>query len=214
MNIIFDFDGVILNSHIIKTKAFYEIFKKYGKNIAIKAKKFHKNNIGKSRYFKFKFIFKNYLNKRINKAELINLENSFDKFVEKKMTKLEPSKYLINFLKNKKKIHNFYISTGTPQKKIIKILQNKKLVYFFNNIYGSPTSKITHINRIKKIDKNILFIGDSLEDYKVAKKTGVKFILKLNSENLVFRNKINVKRMNSYKYLEKYIDNFESKSKY
>ena len=42
MHIIFDFDGVILNSHKIKTKAFYKIFESYGKNIANKAIKFHK----------------------------------------------------------------------------------------------------------------------------------------------------------------------------
>ena len=38
MQIIFDFDGVIINSHKIKTKAFYEIFKSYGKKIATKAR--------------------------------------------------------------------------------------------------------------------------------------------------------------------------------
>ena len=63
MQIIFDFDGVIINSHKIKTKAFYEIFKSYGKKIGTKAKKFHENNIGKSRYFKFKFILKNIFKK-------------------------------------------------------------------------------------------------------------------------------------------------------
>ena len=44
LNIIFDFDGVIINSHLTKTLAFYNIFKVYGKNIALKAKKFHLNN--------------------------------------------------------------------------------------------------------------------------------------------------------------------------
>ena len=42
MNIVFDFDGVILNSHKVKTDAFYEIFKLYGKNVANKAKNFMK----------------------------------------------------------------------------------------------------------------------------------------------------------------------------
>ena len=46
INIIFDFDGVIINSHKIKTLAFYNIFKSYGKNIGLKARKFHTKNIG------------------------------------------------------------------------------------------------------------------------------------------------------------------------
>ena len=51
--IIFDFDGVILNSHNIKTQAFYEIFKKYGKKIATKSKNYHINNVWISIYIKF-----------------------------------------------------------------------------------------------------------------------------------------------------------------
>ena len=82
--IIFDFDGVIFNSHKIKTNAFYEVFKSYGKKIAIKAKRFHQNNIGKSRYFKFKFILKNFLNKKITKNEILKLDENFDAFVKKK----------------------------------------------------------------------------------------------------------------------------------
>ena len=56
--IIFDFDGVILNSHKIKTQAFYQLFKNYGKKIAIKSKNYHINNAGVSRYIKFKYILK------------------------------------------------------------------------------------------------------------------------------------------------------------
>ena len=64
MNIIFDFDGVIINSHKIKTNAFHEIFKDYGNNVAKKSKKYHQKNISKSRYLKFKFIIKNILKKK------------------------------------------------------------------------------------------------------------------------------------------------------
>ena len=47
--IIFDFDGVILNSHIVKTNAFFNIFSKYGKKIGHNAVKLHLNNMGKER---------------------------------------------------------------------------------------------------------------------------------------------------------------------
>ena len=58
VSLVFDFDGVIINSHKIKTLAFYNIFKFYGKNFGLKAKKYHLKNIGKPRYIKFKFILK------------------------------------------------------------------------------------------------------------------------------------------------------------
>ncbi len=143
MNIIFDFDGVILNSHKVKTEAFYEIFKSYGKNRAEKARKFHQNNIGKSRYFKFKFIFKYILNKKVTKKEITKLEKNFEMFIEKKIKNLKPSKYFMRFIKQKKKYHNFYISTGTPQNKIIKILKEKKLFFFFQKNLWITSLKIS-----------------------------------------------------------------------
>ena len=205
MQIIFDFDGVIFNSHKIKTNAFYEVFKSYGKKIAIKAKRFHQNNIGKSRYFKFKFILKNFLNKKITKNEILKLDENFDAFVKKKMKKMKPSKNLLKFLKSEKKNHNFYISTGTPQNKIIKILKDKKLFFFFKKIYGSPRSKAEHIKEIKKKYKSILFVGDSFEDYKVSVDTKIDFILKINSENVSLRKKNKTKNIQSFKFLKKYI---------
>ena len=51
--IIFDFDGVILDSHIIKTKAFYELFRKFGLTTAKKSRLHHLKNTGVSRNIKF-----------------------------------------------------------------------------------------------------------------------------------------------------------------
>ena len=43
--IIFDFDGVILNSHNVKTKGFYKLFQNYGNLIAKKAESYHLKNV-------------------------------------------------------------------------------------------------------------------------------------------------------------------------
>lgn len=206
-NIIFDFDGVIINSHKIKTKAFFEIFKSYGKKVANNSKKFHEKNIGKSRYYKFDFVFKNFLNKKIKKSEIRKLDQNFENFVQNKIERLKPSKNLLSFFERKKNTYNFYILTGTPQNKIKKILHKKKLIKYFKKIYGGPKSKVNHIRNIKKTKLKTLFIGDSYEDYLASKKTNIIFILKLNSENLIFRNRLKVKKINSFKYIEKIVDN-------
>ncbi len=212
MHIIFDFDGVILNSHKIKTKAFYKIFESYGKNIANKAIKFHKRNIGKSRYFKFKFILKNILKKKISKKEILALNKNFDFIVENNIKKIFPSKHLLKFLK-KRGNNVFYISSGTPQNKLIKILKDKKLLSFFKKVYGSPSSKVDHIKSIKKRNEKPLFIGDSLDDYRAAERTNINFLLKLNSENMSFRKSIKTKNIQSFKFLYKHIDFFQSRNR-
>ena len=62
--IIFDFDGVILDSNHVKEEAFAEIYNEYGNAIRNKVVKYHRNNLGISRYNKFKFIHENYLKKK------------------------------------------------------------------------------------------------------------------------------------------------------
>ena len=200
LNIIFDFDGVVINSHLTKTSAFYDVFKVYGKNIALKAKKFHLNNIGRSRYFKFKFIFKNILRLKLTKKKIKILDEKFDFFLQKKIKKMTPSKSLTNFLRKKNQVWNLYISTGTPRAKIIKILKKKKLFEYFKKVYGSPSSKINHINKIIKNNQKSIFIGDSFEDYRAAKQAKIKFILKINSENKNLRKKISVNTINSFNF--------------
>ena len=120
---------------------------------------------------------------------------------------MTPSKYLIRFFKSKKNLNDLYISTGTPQSKIIKILKEKKIIKYFKKVYGSPKSKVSHIREIKKNYSKIVFIGDSFEDFKAAEKTCVKFILKINSENYLFRKKNNIQKINLFKYLENKLKN-------
>lgn len=138
MNIIFDFDGVIINSHKIKSLAFYEVFKKFGKTYAKKALNYHLLNIGKSRYYKFKFILKNIIRLQVNSELIKNLDKEFDNFIYRKIKKLKPSIYLIKLLKNKTKSQKFFISTGTPQKKNSKNLKGEKSIsIFWKNLWVS-----------------------------------------------------------------------------
>ena len=53
--IIFDFDGVIVDSVDVKGLAFAEIYSKYGGGIAEKVLSHHRSNGGMSRKVKFKY---------------------------------------------------------------------------------------------------------------------------------------------------------------
>ena len=125
-NIIFDFDGVILNSHNVKTDAFEKIFSKYGKSIGKKAKNYHLKNAGKSRYLKFKYILNHLLKYKSSKKIMEYLDKEFSNYCDNKIIKLKISKYLLRYLKKNYKKKNFFVSTGTPQKKIEEIIKKKK----------------------------------------------------------------------------------------
>ena len=203
--IIFDFDGVIVDSHKIKDRGFYELFSKYGKKIAKKIQLYHLNNIGKSRFLKFNYILKNILKQKPSKKKIKMLSNQFDKITIKKIIKLKTVPHLLTFLKNNNNELIYHISTGTPQDLIIKILKKKNLFSYFEKICGSPSPKINHIKEIKKNRKKTLFIGDSYEDYLSCKKTKTPFILREHNENKkIFENKKFFKIKN-FKNFKKFI---------
>ena len=94
MQIIFDFDGVIINSHKIKSAAFFKIFKIYGENVGLSALNYHIKNIGKSRYQKFRFIYEKFLRKKFTKKELIKIDKAFEEFTVVLLRRHERNKYM------------------------------------------------------------------------------------------------------------------------
>ena len=177
--IIFDFDGVIINTHSIKSKVFCELYKSHGIEIINKIKKYQLINGGVNRFKKFKFFHEKFLKKKINKKVKLELNNKFNLHYLSKLKKIKISKNLLNFLKDNS-FYNLYISSAAPRKEIFYILKKFKLRKYFKKVYSSNQSKEKHIQQIKKKEKmensNYLFIGDMISDYKVAEKSKINFI--------------------------------------
>src|SRR5688500_20334110 len=61
--IIFDFDGVVVESGEIKTQAFANLYRDYGETVMAEVAKYHVLNGGMSRYEKIRYFQKNLLEK-------------------------------------------------------------------------------------------------------------------------------------------------------
>ena len=135
IQIIFDFDGVILNSHIIKAKAFYEIFKIFGKAKAKKAQNYHLSKAGISRYKKFNYINSELIQnifKSDNENSIISLFNNYknsrviknvgSENVTKESYIVNPYqlKYLLKSL-----VNNLKIRFANHSKEVYKVSKNK-----------------------------------------------------------------------------------------
>ena len=127
-----------------------------------------------------------FLKKKISKNNLAFLSKKFSLIVFEKVIK---SKYILGvkeFLKYNSANYDFHLSTATPYNEIISILE-KKIFNYFDSIHGSPESKDQHIKKIltnwKYKKKEIIFIGDSLNDYNVAKKRYYFFGIKNEFNN-------------------------------
>lgn len=179
-SIIFDFDGVILDSVGLKSKIFYEVFKDFGEDVAIKAVDYHENNGGISRFEKFKYINKNFINSNLNDKDFNQISKKFESLIQSNIYKVPFIDGSYEFIKNNYKYYKFYISTSTPHIEILEILKNKNLLDYFVDVYGAPQKKADQINEILRSSsnskKNFIFIGDSHEDYDASLKNNIKFI--------------------------------------
>ena len=100
-NIIFDFDGVILDSMPIRTEGFKKIFENYDNKKVEELISFHLINGGLSRFVKIKYFFEELLETSISEEEINFFADKYSKIMKEKLIN---EKYLIretvDFIKN------------------------------------------------------------------------------------------------------------------
>lgn len=179
-NIIFDFDGVILDSVPIKTEGFKKLFKDFPLDKVNKLVEYHELNGGKSRYVKIKYFFHELLNQDISEEKVLEYAQKYSEITKEELT--DP-KYIIkdaiNFIKSNYKKYSMHIASGADEKDLKHICNSLNLSQYFLSIYGSPTIKSEIVKTILESNnyqnKETIFIGDSINDYEAAKENHIKF---------------------------------------
>lgn len=178
--VIFDFDGVIVDSVNIKTDAFRELFSEYSNDIVNKIGEHHLQNGGMSRFEKISFYFQEFINEELSKDRLELLCTKFSEIVFQKVVKCDFIQGSIEFIENNYSKFRFFIVSGTPQGELIKIVQERKIDKYFIEVLGSPQSKEKNIeiliNKYGLEIKEVLFIGDSINDFKAAVENDILFV--------------------------------------
>lgn len=182
--IVFDFDGVIIDSNQMKYDAFFQIFPSEQK-IRSTLKKVLDTHREKSRYFIIKQILvelqqKEYL--KINKLEkeVFSYADKYNTIVEKGAIECNEIKGARKSLEELSKCYSLYINSTTPLDSLKRIISQRSLLKYFKGVYGSPKSKIENLYDILKKDKisikELLVVGDGKSDLGLAQKFGCRFI--------------------------------------
>lgn len=184
--VIFDFDGVILDSANIKTEAFLQMFEEYPEYLEA-IKEYHIQHQGITRYQKFEWIYTELLGKPYNQQVKEKLGEEFSSLVFQKIMDVSAIPGAMEFLQAlKEKNIPAFISSGTPDEELNKIVDKRELRKYFKKVYGSDISKVEAIKTIsnnEEIDySNLLFLGDAVTDYNAAAAKDVPFVAVYSEE--------------------------------
>lgn len=188
--LLFDFDGVLVESTEIKTRAFAELFAHESPDKIREIIDYHEKNGGVSRTEKFKFIHKVILKREFNDSMASNLAKRFSELVLEKVIEAPYTPGAKNFLDQYSGLYRSFVISGTPHTELEEIVARRQMKSYFSEIYGSPKRKSDIVRRLmdaRKIEpETSVFIGDSLTDYEVAKEFKIHFIARIHEGNEVW----------------------------
>ena len=209
-NIFFDFDGVIAESVSAKTDAFKEMYMPYGLEIADKVVSYHKLHGGVSRFEKFKYFHKEFLNEIISDDKIDELATQFSNIVLDKVINSQEVFGANYFIKKYYKNFYFWIITGTPTYEMKIIAEKRGLSNYFLGLHGSPNNKKYWTEYlIKKYNLNrneTIFLGDATTDMDAANFSKTHFVLRENEENLEIFKDFEGIRFSDFYQLEKILN--------
>jgi phosphoglycolate phosphatase-like HAD superfamily hydrolase len=177
--IVFDFDGVILESGNIKTEAFLELFADYP-HFQAAILQYHLNNLGVSRYEKFDWIYRELLQRPLPTAEREQLGCRFSEIVLDKILACPLVPGALDALKLFHGIYPLFVASGTPHEELEMIVRRRNLTDYFTGVWGTPRKKVDIIrsvlNRYEWRPEQLLMVGDGTSDYQAAEAAGVAFV--------------------------------------
>jgi HAD superfamily hydrolase (TIGR01549 family) len=179
-NILFDFDGVILDSMPVRDFGFREIFKEFDKELVEKLIEYNNLNGGLSRYVKIRYFYEELLGEYISEEKVQELAQKFSEIMRKELAN---KKYMIEetvkFIEDNYKKYNLHIVSGSDGNELRYLCKELEIDKFFRSIDGSPTPKNNLVSNVlvknNYLVNETILIGDSINDYEAAKVNNIDF---------------------------------------
>jgi len=176
--IIFDFDGVLVESVDIKTNAFRNLFS-FSPQVD-EIVQYHIDNAGIPRFEKFRHIYKNILCEELTDERFYELSDQFSSLVIDAVVKAPCVPGASGFLKKIWKTIPIFVISATPESELMEIIRRRNMGRYFRGILGSPAKKADNIGaliRKEHLDpKRTIYVGDAVNDLNAALEAGVRFV--------------------------------------
>ena len=183
-NLIFDFDGVLVDSVKNKEEIYCNCFGKLNSRKRYFISNYVRNNSSMNRIKKLDNIFSLLITNFPKKEIDIQYKKNFKKMMTENIKNTIITKDVLRFLNYFSDKYLYIVSSGPKDE--IEFILKKNLVYEkFASIYGGIDNKSIILKKLKMTypHKKMIFIGDKISDLNSAKDSDMEFIGKISSFN-------------------------------
>ncbi len=178
--LIFDFNGVIVESTDTNARIYALLFEPYGPDVVRKVTEHYIQNGGIPRQARIEMYLRDFAGVEPTEELIEKLSARFTKLYLQSLEKAELVPGVREFFEKHGHKYANFLSSGAPQQDIPGMLRLLKLEKYFVKGYGAPKKKAEHIADILKNygyqPKQVAFIGDSPKDREAATANGIYFI--------------------------------------
>lgn len=190
--ILWDFDGVIIDSNSVREFGFREVLKEFDPHQVEQLIDFHNANGGWSRYVKFRYFYEEILKRPISENQVQDLANRFSSIMAENLANSELLiQETVLFIQEMHLLgKQMHIVSGSDGNELNSLCEELELSKYFLSIKGSPTPKPALVREIidegKISASKYCLIGDSFNDFEAASQNGIHFFGYNNNELVLY----------------------------
>ncbi|PDT00304.1 hypothetical protein CO666_31235 [Rhizobium chutanense] len=179
-SIIYDFDGVILDTVATKIDAFLYVYRTEEQSKINEVRAYAEANGGMSRYEKFRYFESVIFKRSLSTTRLDQLCSEYRAAVEREVASARFIGGALNAITTLQGSVTQHVVSAAPEDELDEALVNRGIKGCFKSIAGAPKYKLSEFRRILHEDgvepQRILAVGDSLAEYNAALELEIPFL--------------------------------------
>lgn len=178
--LVFDFDGVILDSATLKRQAFADLYADELEERRRAVVAYLSRRGGQPREVKFRHIEGQILGRDAGESRIQELCERFKANVEQRLLDAPAIPGALEFLERWQGRRPLYLLSATPEPELRAIVTRRGLDRYFLEVIGAPPDKVSGLRNLLvrrgHAPADTVMIGDSYNDYRAARSNGTAFI--------------------------------------
>ena len=178
--ILWDFDGVILDSMEVREEGFRAVLSSFPASQIDELLSFHRKNGGLSRYVKFEYFMEKIIGGEKNDEKVQQWAEEFSEIMRISLTSKDRLiREVIDFIKKNKDVYHMHIVSGSDGEELRFLCDQLEISEYFESIHGSPTPKTELVRKLMEEKaykpEETCLIGDSINDFEASRSNDIQF---------------------------------------